>query len=163
MNLESREARDAKEQPHLEQAFICHLKAHWFAVRRVGGQWFDFNSLHAAPQALSDVSRRQARRLLDFLCRFLYHCWASLYIVYTVLLSVPLFAPTPPCPCACAAVLQFYLSAFLLTLKEEGWTVLVVRGVFPDPGMLAADTSMFPDTGPRPQGRWYTPRAPRRP
>lgn len=52
---------------------------------------------------------------------------------------------------------QFYLSAFLHTLKQEGWTVLVVRGVFPDPGMLAADTSMFPDAGPRPQGRWYTP------
>ncbi|ONK67690.1 uncharacterized protein A4U43_C05F2720 [Asparagus officinalis] len=39
--------------PELESAFICHLHDHWFCIRRVNGEWYNFNSLYAAPEHLS--------------------------------------------------------------------------------------------------------------
>jgi ataxin-3 len=30
------------------------LQAHWFCIRKVGGKWYNFNSLYAAPELLSD-------------------------------------------------------------------------------------------------------------
>ncbi|GAV65498.1 Josephin domain-containing protein [Cephalotus follicularis] len=37
----------------MENAFICHLHNHWFCIRKVNGEWYNFDSLYAAPQHLS--------------------------------------------------------------------------------------------------------------
>jgi len=67
--------------PVLEQAFICHLRSHWFTICRVEGKWYNLNSLFDEPQKLGD----------------------------------------------------FYLQAFLDTLRSQGWGIFVVRGNLPPP------------------------------
>lgn len=47
------EARDAKENPLIEQGFICNLASHWLTIRKVGSQWYNLNSLLESPQLLS--------------------------------------------------------------------------------------------------------------
>ncbi|KAH0884957.1 hypothetical protein HID58_061053 [Brassica napus] len=47
------DAEPAQIDPELENAFICHLHDHWFCIRKVGGEWYNFDSLLAAPQHLS--------------------------------------------------------------------------------------------------------------
>ncbi|KAL0451063.1 UNVERIFIED_CONTAM: Ataxin-3 [Sesamum latifolium] len=37
----------------MENAFICHLQDHWFCIRKVNGEWYNFDSLYAAPEHLS--------------------------------------------------------------------------------------------------------------
>lgn len=68
-----------RDHPDAESAFICNLQEHWFTVRAIFSDWWNFNSLFPAPQHLS----------------------------------------------------SFYLSAFLGSLKEQGYTIFVVRGDFP--------------------------------
>ncbi|KAL8158995.1 hypothetical protein V2J09_000532 [Rumex salicifolius] len=51
--LESPVAEAAQIDPELENAFICHLQDHWFCIRKVDGEWYNFDSLYAAPQHLS--------------------------------------------------------------------------------------------------------------
>lgn len=46
-------AEHAQVDPELESAFICHLQDHWFCIRKVNGEWYNFDSLYAAPQHLS--------------------------------------------------------------------------------------------------------------
>uniref|UniRef100_A0A2P2JUQ6 ubiquitinyl hydrolase 1 n=1 Tax=Rhizophora mucronata TaxID=61149 RepID=A0A2P2JUQ6_RHIMU len=46
-------AQPAHIDPDLENAFICHLHDHWFCIRKVNGEWYNFNSLYVAPQHLS--------------------------------------------------------------------------------------------------------------
>ncbi|KAI5561198.1 hypothetical protein BDE02_16G098500 [Populus trichocarpa] len=46
-------AEHAQIDPDLENAFICHLHDHWFCIRKVNGEWYNFDSLYAAPQHLS--------------------------------------------------------------------------------------------------------------
>jgi ataxin-3 len=46
-------AEHAQVDPELENAFICHLQDHWFCIRKVNGEWYNFDSLYAAPQHLS--------------------------------------------------------------------------------------------------------------
>ncbi|KAA8516332.1 hypothetical protein F0562_016625 [Nyssa sinensis] len=46
-------AEPAQVDPELENAFICHLQDHWFCIRKVNGEWYNFDSLYAAPQHLS--------------------------------------------------------------------------------------------------------------
>ncbi|GLT37563.1 hypothetical protein SLA2020_118740 [Shorea laevis] len=46
-------AKPAQIDPELENAFICHSHHHWFCVRKVNGEWYNFDSLYAAPQHLS--------------------------------------------------------------------------------------------------------------
>ncbi|OVA17699.1 Machado-Joseph disease protein MJD [Macleaya cordata] len=46
-------AEPAQVDPELENAFICHLQDHWFCIRKVNGEWYNFNSLYAAPEHLS--------------------------------------------------------------------------------------------------------------
>ncbi|KAH7443310.1 hypothetical protein KP509_02G029200 [Ceratopteris richardii] len=53
-SLDAREAETAKANPHQETAFICHLHDHWFTIRKVGGEWYNFNSLFPAPEHLSN-------------------------------------------------------------------------------------------------------------
>lgn len=51
--LHSPIAEHAQVDPELENAFICHLQDHWFCIRKVNGEWYNFDSLYAAPQHLS--------------------------------------------------------------------------------------------------------------
>ncbi|KAL3753700.1 hypothetical protein ACJRO7_001010 [Eucalyptus globulus] len=51
--LNSPVAEPAQIDPELENAFICHLQDHWFCIRKVNGEWYNFDSLYAAPQYLS--------------------------------------------------------------------------------------------------------------
>ena len=74
---------------------VAWLQEHWFALRKVHGQWWNFNSLFPAPQQLS----------------------------------------------------QFYLSAYLATLREQGYSIFVVAGGLP----TYPDTSVTGD-----QGIWLT-------
>ncbi|TYI87652.1 hypothetical protein E1A91_D04G150300v1, partial [Gossypium mustelinum] len=43
-------AEPAQIDPELENAFICHLHDHWFCIRKVNGEWYNFNSLYTAPE-----------------------------------------------------------------------------------------------------------------
>ncbi|XP_018686231.2 ataxin-3 homolog [Musa acuminata AAA Group] len=96
--LNSPVAELSKFEPELENAFICHLHDHWFCIRKVNGEWYDFNSLLPAPEHLS----------------------------------------------------QFYLSAYIDTLKDSGWSIFLVRGNFPTDCPIPHDYS----TG---FGQWLTP------
>lgn len=71
------------------------VQEHWFSLRKIHGQWWNFNSLYPAPQQLS----------------------------------------------------QFYLLAYLATLREQGYSIFVVHGNLP----TYPDTSVTSD-----QGTWYT-------
>ncbi|PKI43395.1 hypothetical protein CRG98_036152 [Punica granatum] len=51
--LNSPAAEPAQFDPERENAFICHLQDHWFCIRKVNGEWYNFDSLYAAPQHLS--------------------------------------------------------------------------------------------------------------
>nr|XP_043621444.1 ataxin-3 homolog [Erigeron canadensis] len=51
--LHSPVAEPAQVDPELENAFICHLQDHWFCIRKVNGEWYNFDSLYAAPEHLS--------------------------------------------------------------------------------------------------------------
>lgn len=51
--LDSPVAEPAQIDPVLENAFICHLQDHWFCIRKVNGEWYNFDSLYAAPEHLS--------------------------------------------------------------------------------------------------------------
>ncbi|MCO5611734.1 hypothetical protein L7F22_065992 [Adiantum nelumboides] len=53
-SLDAREVEAAKTNPQQEVAFICHLHDHWFTIRKVGDQWYNFNSLYPAPEHLSN-------------------------------------------------------------------------------------------------------------
>ncbi|KAK9838940.1 hypothetical protein WJX74_006331 [Apatococcus lobatus] len=68
-----------RDHPENESAMICNLQEHWFTVRAIFSDWWNFNSLFPAPQHLSG----------------------------------------------------FYLSAFLGSLKDQGYTIFVVRGDLP--------------------------------
>ncbi|XP_058109295.1 ataxin-3 homolog [Magnolia sinica] len=46
-------AEPAQIDPQLENAFICHLQDHWFCIRKVDTEWYNFDSLYAAPEHLS--------------------------------------------------------------------------------------------------------------
>ncbi|KAG0468228.1 hypothetical protein HPP92_017556 [Vanilla planifolia] len=51
--MDSPSAEASKYDPELENAFICHLLDHWFCIRKVNGEWYNFNSLYPAPEHLS--------------------------------------------------------------------------------------------------------------
>ncbi|KAJ8899927.1 hypothetical protein K2173_019632 [Erythroxylum novogranatense] len=51
--LNSPVAESAQINPDLENAFICHLHDHWFCIRKVNGEWYNFDSFYVAPQHLS--------------------------------------------------------------------------------------------------------------
>ena len=74
------------------------LQEHWFTIRRVYGDFWNFNSLFPAPQPLS----------------------------------------------------QFYLSAFLATLREQGYTIFVVKGPL---SQQQSEDAGQPDS----HGAWFTP------
>ncbi|WOL20360.1 ataxin-3 [Canna indica] len=96
--LNSPVAEPSTYVPELENAFICHLQDHWFCIRKVNGEWYNFNSLLPAPEHLS----------------------------------------------------QFYLSAYIDSLKDSGWSIFLVRGNFPKDCPIPHDTSVG-------FGQWLTP------
>ncbi|KAE8796864.1 ataxin-3 [Hordeum vulgare] len=51
--LDSPAAGPSLFDPELEIAFICHLQDHWFCIRKVNEEWYNFNSLYPAPEHLS--------------------------------------------------------------------------------------------------------------
>lgn len=51
--LDSPAAGSSLFDPEQEVAFICHLQDHWFCIRKVNGEWYNFNSLYPAPEHLS--------------------------------------------------------------------------------------------------------------
>ncbi|GER37974.1 ataxin-3 [Striga asiatica] len=51
--LDSPLASPAQIDPEKENAFICHLHDHWFCIRKVNGEWYNFDSLYPAPEHLS--------------------------------------------------------------------------------------------------------------
>ena len=53
--IRSESARDALARPTAEVGFICNRSQHWFPIRRLGGVWFDLNSMLPTPKALSDT------------------------------------------------------------------------------------------------------------
>ncbi|KAE8805919.1 ataxin-3 [Hordeum vulgare] len=53
ISMHSQAAAGAQSNPELETAFICHFQNHWFCIRNVDGEWYNFNSLCLAPEHLS--------------------------------------------------------------------------------------------------------------
>lgn len=51
----SEHAREAEANPENEEAFICNLAAHWYAIRKLNGKFYDLNSLNEGPLELSDA------------------------------------------------------------------------------------------------------------
>eukprot|EP00484_Ammonia_sp_Unknown_P006871 CAMPEP_0197074188 /NCGR_PEP_ID=MMETSP1384-20130603/210983_1 /TAXON_ID=29189 /ORGANISM="Ammonia sp." /LENGTH=467 /DNA_ID=CAMNT_0042513029 /DNA_START=86 /DNA_END=1489 /DNA_ORIENTATION=+ len=81
IHLGHKDVVEAQQHPEKETGFICNLQAHWFAVRRIGGQWYNLNSLSGLPETKAK--------------------------------------PT--------TISNFYLSAFLSTLQNDGYSIFVVR------------------------------------
>jgi Ataxin-3 len=48
-------AEEARINPILQQAFICNFKEHWFTIRKIGGHWFNLNSIFARPQYVTNT------------------------------------------------------------------------------------------------------------
>lgn len=97
--LSSPDAAAAKSDPSSQTAFLCNLDEHWFTIKKVYEQWWNFDSTKPAP----------------------------------------------------APVGNFYLSAFLATLQEQGYSIFVVQGdlpMDPHPDMGAEDMN---------QGKWFSP------
>lgn len=46
-------AQAAQADPTQSTAYICNYKDHWFTIRKLGGRWFNLNSLLAGPQPIS--------------------------------------------------------------------------------------------------------------
>ena len=49
------EAAAARAAPLAQRGFLLNLDRHWYTIRRIGVDWFDFNSLLAAPAPVSDT------------------------------------------------------------------------------------------------------------
>ncbi|DBA91903.1 TPA: hypothetical protein ACH3X2_003809 [Trebouxia sp. C0005] len=96
--LDAPNMRQSAQHPEQEHAFICNLQEHWFTIRRIYEEFWNFNSLFPAPQPLS----------------------------------------------------LFYLGAFLATLKEQGYTIFVVRGQL---SQQQNEDAGHPDS----HGAWFTP------
>ncbi|KAH9375947.1 hypothetical protein HPB48_012587 [Haemaphysalis longicornis] len=46
-------AQAAQADPTQLQAYICNYKEHWFTIRKLGGRWFNLNSLLSGPEPIS--------------------------------------------------------------------------------------------------------------
>jgi Ataxin-3 len=51
--LGSPAAAAARASPQDQEAFLCNLHEHWFTCRRLGDEFWNFNSLFASPEPLS--------------------------------------------------------------------------------------------------------------
>jgi len=48
-------AKAALAEPSKQRGFICNKKEHWFALRRIGQEWFDLNSCLRTPRHFTDA------------------------------------------------------------------------------------------------------------
>ncbi|XP_048736411.1 ataxin-3-like [Ostrea edulis] len=48
-------AREARQSPVAQNAYICNFRDHWFCIRKIGKQWFNLNSLLTGPELISDT------------------------------------------------------------------------------------------------------------
>ena len=117
----SQAAGSAWREPQRESSFLCNLDQHWFTVRRCDAR---SPTVHASAAGTStDAASASASAWWNFNSMF------------------P--APQP--------ISELYLSAFLAQLKDEGYSIFVVRGVAP-----RVDANAAP--GPAGEyGRWITP------
>ena len=49
------EAAAARKAPVAQRGFLLNLDRHWYTIRRIGVEWWNFNSLLAAPEPVSDT------------------------------------------------------------------------------------------------------------
>merc|ERR1712072_1525505 len=52
--LSGENAKAAAADPARQRGFICNKKEHWFALRRIGQEWFDLNSCLRTPKHFID-------------------------------------------------------------------------------------------------------------
>jgi len=57
-----------------EKAFICHLANHWFTIRKIGNDWYNFDSLLDSPSYLSPF----------YLSSFLSTLFAGGYSIFSI-------------------------------------------------------------------------------
>lgn len=48
-------AAKVQEEPQNQTGFMCNLRSHWFAIRKIENSWWDLNSTHNAPVFLSPL------------------------------------------------------------------------------------------------------------
>jgi len=83
-SLSSPDAGNAREEPQRFNAFICNLHEHWFTIRKIHGDYWNFNSLFSAPEPLSPF----------YLAAFLGTLQEQGYTIFLV--RGPLIEPDPP-------------------------------------------------------------------
>ncbi|TNV78717.1 hypothetical protein FGO68_gene7487 [Halteria grandinella] len=79
MPIEKPDVKKSIKDYSTEQAYICHSRDHWIAIRRLYGVWYNLNSTNIVPPGPQVIS-------------------------------------------------DFYLAAFLDSIKQTGYTIFVVRG-----------------------------------
>lgn len=72
-------AQAAQADPTQQQAFICNYKDHWFTVRKLGGHWFNLNSLLPGPEPISST----------YLALFLVQLQQEGYSIFVVVGELP--------------------------------------------------------------------------
>lgn len=84
--LDSPVAEPTKHDPERENGYICHLQNHWFCIRKVNGEWYNFNSLYAAPEHLTKF----------YLSAYLDSLRSSGWTIFVVRGNFPRECPIPP-------------------------------------------------------------------
>lgn len=79
MPFRSPEAKEARENPQNQRAFICNLQQHWLTIRKLGHQWFNLNSLLAKPELITET----------YLSLYLTQLQAEGYSIFIVLGRLP--------------------------------------------------------------------------
>lgn len=75
----SPEARQAREKPQNQRAFICNLQQHWLTIRKLGHQWFNLNSLLSKPELITET----------YLSLFLTQLQTEGYSIFVVMGTLP--------------------------------------------------------------------------
>ena len=116
---------------------------HWNLLLKIHGQWWNVTSLFPAPQWLNAVHfcllADKVGSALILEC--LQEHWFSLRKIHGQWWNFNSLFPAPQ------QLSQFYLSAFLATLREQGYSIFVVHGGLP----TYPDSSVTGD-----QGRWFS-------
>lgn len=80
--LTSPHAKDARERPDLQEAFICNHAQHWLTLRKISGKWWNLNSTLDCPKRMGDM----------YLSAFLQQLESEQYTVFVVRGTLPLAA-----------------------------------------------------------------------
>lgn len=114
VNLDKPEVRQAVlRNPQSEEAYLMnsHRREHWYVLRRVGGMWFDLDSLKPAPQPIGNHE----------LVHVLQHVMADGFTVFVIRQPGPAGPerlPALPTPDKFLRPVRKAGSQFYLTLKE---------------------------------------------